>query len=305
MFICIAICFAHSAMKVFRRYFTFETDQEDESLSAVIQTLGHHVHPAYAAYPDIKHPDSHFFDWEKGRSLKEYQILYICKGEGLFEAYGMPPQVIEAGTIILLYPGVWHRYKPNENTGWEEYWVGFSGSYARHLLEQECFNPQSPIIKVGFNSEFLATFERLFDVVEVREASYQKLASFLLVQLLGIVYTSVLLANQKIPRKEKIIGEIKKDINENWRQAIDFDHLADRYNISYAWLRKSFKEITGTSLNQYHLLLKLRKAEEMIYDTSSTLSEIAMQCGFESVHYFSRIYKLKMNSNPSEVRKNP
>lgn len=291
-------------MKIFRRYFAFDTETTDKSLSVIISTLGHHVHPAHTPYPDVKHPDSHFFDWEKGRRLKEYQILYICRGEGMFESTGMPQQVIEAGTIILLYPGVWHRYKPTEATGWEEYWVGFSGSYARHLLEQECFNPQNPIIKVGFNAEFLATFERLFDVVDIRDESYQKLASFLLLQLLGIVYTSVLLSNQKITRREKIIGDIKKDIHEHWNQAINFEQLAERFNVSYAWLRKTFKEVTGTSLNQYQLILKLRKAEELIHETNRTLSEIAIQCGFESVHYFSRIYKMKMNSNPSDVRRN-
>jgi AraC-like DNA-binding protein len=73
--------------------------------------------------------------------------------------------------------------------------------------------------------------------------------------------------------------------------------------VSYAWLRKTFKDVTGTSLNQYHLSIKLRNAEQMIYESDSTLSEIAYSCGFESVHYFSRIYKSKMNINPSELRK--
>jgi len=290
-------------MKTFRRYFTFPEDKLDDSLNVTIRTLGHHIHPAHRNYPDAGHPESHYFDWEKGRILKEYQLLYICKGEGLFEASGMPPQPIEAGTVILLYPGVWHRYKPVLESGWEEYWVGFSGSYARYLLEQECFNPQHPIIKVGFNAEFIATFERLLDVMEVRVESFQKLASFLLIQLLGIVYTSALLNNQTLSRKEKIVGDVKKEINSRWPQDIDFEQIAARQGISYAWLRKSFKEITGTSLNQYQLMLKLRHAEQLIHTTDDTLSEIASRCGFESVHYFSRIYKAKMAVNPSELRK--
>ncbi|MDO1446517.1 AraC family transcriptional regulator [Rhodocytophaga aerolata] len=290
-------------MKTFRRYFKFADDKLDNSLSVIIHTLGYHIHPANTPYPDANHPESHYFSWEKGRRLKEYQILYICKGEGAFEATGMPPQTIEAGTVILLYPGTWHRYKPLLSSGWEEYWVGFSGSFAKHLLEQECFNPQNPIIKVGFNTEFLATFEKLLDVVEIREESYQKLASFLLIQLLGILYSSVLLSNQKFSRKEKIVGEIKKAITDNWQQAIDFEKLANTHGVSYAWLRKTFKEITGTSLNQYHLSIKLRKAEQLIYETDSTLSEIAYACGFESVHYFSRMYKSKMHTTPSELRK--
>jgi AraC-like DNA-binding protein len=215
----------------------------------------------------------------------------------------MPPQPIEAGTVMLLYPGVWHRYKPLDSTGWEEYWVGFSGAYPQYLLEQEAFNPQSPMVRVGFNTEFLGTFERLLEVVDVGDDSHQTLASFLLLQLLGIVYTSVLQSNEKTPRRERLISDVRRNINENWQQSIDFQQLADKHNVSYAWLRKAFKETTGTSLNQYHLLLKLRKAEALIRDTNSTLSEIAMQCGFESVHYFSRIYTQKMGRNPSVLRR--
>ena len=98
----IEICFTLFDMKTFRRYFKFSDDKLDNSLSVVIHTLGYHIHPANTSYPDAGHPESHYFDWEKGRRLKEYQILYICKGEGIFEATGMPPQLIEAGTVILL-----------------------------------------------------------------------------------------------------------------------------------------------------------------------------------------------------------
>lgn len=265
-------------------------------------SFGPHIHPTNLPYPDSQHPDSHVFAWDKGRNLKEYQILYIYKGAGLFETDGLPERRIEAGTVILLYPGVWHRYKPIENTGWEEYWIGFSGSYTQYLLEQECFNPQNPIIQIGFNEEFLAAFERLLEVVENRDAAHQKLASFLLIQLLGIIYTSVLYANRHISRKERVIAEVKKGINEIWYQNIDFEHLADQFNVSYAWLRKAFKEQTGTSLNQYHLGLKLRKAESMIHGSNHSLAEISALCGFESVHYFSRIFKQKTGLNPSTFR---
>lgn len=295
--------FAQFDMKIFRRYFDFQKELLDPSLSVVIHTLGHHIHPVSTPYPDVKHPESHYFSWDEGRSLQEFQLLFICKGRGTFEASGMPPQSLEEGTVVLLYPGVWHRYRPDFQTGWEEYWVGFSGAYAKHLLEQECFSPQKPFVKVTHQAEFLATFQRLFEVVEVREVSYQKLASFVLLQLLGIVYTSVLSSNQQVTRKEKIIDAIRKDVDENWAQSIDYELLASKHNVGYVWFRKAFKEVTGTSPNQYHLLLKLRKAKQLLLETHLTVSEIAFQCGFESVFYFSRIFKSKMKTNPSELRK--
>ena len=30
--------------------------------------------------------------------------------------------------VILLFPGVWHRYRPDVDVGWDEYWISFNGS---------------------------------------------------------------------------------------------------------------------------------------------------------------------------------
>lgn len=290
-------------MKVFRKYFNLSGIEIDENLGINILNLGHNIHPMNIPYPDLRHPDSYYFDWEIGRSLKEFQIIYISKGEGYFEASGLPPQLIEGGTIILLYPGVWHRYRPKESTGWEEYWVGFSGTYARYLLEQECFSPQNPIIKVGFDNEFLATFSRLIENVEAKKDIYRKLSSFHLIHLLGIVYSSALLSNQKLSKKEELINEMRDEIHKRWNSNIDFENLSAQFNVSYVWFRKTFKEVLGTAPNQYHLMLKIRKADQLIQETNLSLSEIAFQSGFESEFYFSRIFKQKMGYNSSEVRK--
>jgi hypothetical protein len=104
-------------MKTFRKYFNLTTNEVETDLGLRILNFGHHIHPRNVNYPDLSHPDQYYFDWDKGRSLKEFQMLYILNGGGYFEANGMKPQEIFAGTVILLYPGVWHRYKPNEDKG--------------------------------------------------------------------------------------------------------------------------------------------------------------------------------------------
>jgi AraC-like DNA-binding protein len=290
-------------MKTFRKYFDLTTKEADNNLGIKILNLGHHIHPKELQYPDMSHPDSHLFDWEKGRMLKEYQILYIPKGEGYFETNGMKPQHIEAGTVVLLYPGVWHRYKPNEKTGWEEYWIGFSGNYAHYLLEQECFNAQSPILKLGFTIEFFDTFSKLIDSVESEDDSFRKMSSFYLIHLLGMLYSSALLNKEKVSKKEEIIQKTLNLLANDWNKTIDFEQIAKDQNVSYVWFRKTFKQLTGTSPNQYLLMLKIRHSEQLILETNFTISEIAFQCNFESESYFSRIFKSKMGYSPSDLRK--
>lgn len=290
-------------MKIFKKYINSARSTAKESAGIVILNLGHTIYPPNKKYPEKDHPDEYYFDYEKGRSLKEYQIIYIAKGEGVFETNGEPPQKIYAGTILLLFPGLWHRFRPSERTGWEEYWVGFKGKYAHYLLEQKCFNAKQPIIRLGFNQEFLTIFSKLINTIESENNLLHNLASFHLINLLGITYTSVLSSNNNQPHKERIIREMQHKIHDQWDKNIDFKALSLDFKVSYSWFRKSFKEIFHTSPNQYLLMLKLRNATKIIQESSLSLSEIAYKCGFNSEFYFSKIFKQKMGFNPSAIRK--
>ena len=229
--------------------------------------------------------------------------MYVAKGRGVYEGEGTGLVGVEAGTIMLLFPGVWHRYKPLQETGWEEFWVGFDGHFAEYLMRQECFDPQRPLIGVGFNAEFLDIFRRLIDVVKYEGVAFRQISSCLVIQMLGLVYSSALLKNQTRLRQEQIVQSIRFGIHENWEQTLDFQAIATAQNVSYEWLRKAFKSVTGTSPGQYLLNLKIEKAGQMLRETSLTIAEIAAKSGFESEFYFSRIFKKKTEQSPSEWRK--
>ena len=76
--------------------------------------------PGESPYPPKIHPELYDFRWESGRTLPEYQLIYIAGGEGVFESAPTGEQNVAAGTVILLFPGVWHRYRPQPKTGWDE-----------------------------------------------------------------------------------------------------------------------------------------------------------------------------------------
>ena len=75
----------------------------------------------YQSYPDnAHHPKTHTFNWDKGRILNDYYLIFVPDGKGVFEMAGLPSFNISAGDCFILYPGVWHRYKPDPNVGWIE-----------------------------------------------------------------------------------------------------------------------------------------------------------------------------------------
>jgi hypothetical protein len=157
-------------MDTYRKYFDIERlanlAKVEPNWGVTILNVGHNIHPKNTVYPDQRHPSNYFFEWGKGRRIDEFQLVYIANGSGTFEAERVGTVAVEPGTAFLLFPGVWHRYKPLHASGWEEYWVGFSGQFAQHLMTQDCFSDDTPLIHLGFNTEFINIFIRLIDTLK-------------------------------------------------------------------------------------------------------------------------------------------
>ncbi len=294
-------------MEIYRKYFGEKQLQSlltsEPTWGVNIFTVGHHVHLPKKHYPDVQHPSSHYFSWEKGRRLSEYQLVYIANGKGLFETEVTEVVSVGAGSLILLFPNVWHRYRPSDETGWEEFWVGFDGHFAEYLMRQDCFNPDKPVLEMGFNVEFLNIFIRLIETIKHENIAFRQISSCFVIQMLGLVYASALLNEKPNNRLESIIGSIRYKIHQEWNEALDMEKLAQEQKISYALFRKSFKEILGISPGQYHLNLKIEKAALMLKETDYSIAMVAQKAGFESEFYFSRIFKKKMGISPGKWRK--
>jgi AraC-like DNA-binding protein len=75
-------------------------------------------------------------------------------------------------------------------------------------------------------------------------------------------------------------------------------------SISYSAFRQNFKKITGLPPNQYQIQIRLNKAKSLLHNTTLSIDQIAHACGFDSIHYFSRLFKSKLGLSPLAFRKN-
>ena len=63
-----------------------------------------------------------------------------------------------------------------------------------------------------------------------------------------------------------------------------------------------FKLRTGSTLSDYIIDVKIAYAIRMLVDTTSTISEICYECGFNNQSNFNRIFKSKKGQTPREFR---
>jgi hypothetical protein len=92
-------------------------------LGLYVTGAGTDVVPPGAGYPQQKHPELYDFNWNSGRILPEYQLVFVSEGRGEFESKETGLLPVEPGTIMMLFPDVWHRYRPHAETGWTEFWI--------------------------------------------------------------------------------------------------------------------------------------------------------------------------------------
>jgi transcriptional regulator GlxA family with amidase domain len=72
--------------------------------------------------------------------------------------------------------------------------------------------------------------------------------------------------------------------------------------MGYSAFRKAFKRMTGQSPNQYHLNVRLNRAKKLLTSTVLNINEISNHTGFESVYYFSKLFKKKNGVSPRSYR---
>lgn len=286
-------------MKDFFKYLT--PGKEDKDWGLYLNVAGKSLIEPKSVYPSHEHPTGYHFTWENGRILEEFQINYITHGNGILENKIGKFQ-IKPGTLLVTRPGIWHRYKPLKKTGWLENYIGFDGRLARQILSNPIIPQDQSVFQLGIREELIDTYYKIFDIIQKEKPGYQQIASGLIIKLLGYIIAFNKQRSFSGNKIEKVIQKARFQMREKTEQEIDLLKLAEQNNIGYSYFRKMFKKYTGISPHQYHLNLKIMRAKELILSTEKSIKEISYELGFKSIYYFSRLFKEKVGSTPTEFR---
>ena len=101
----------------------------------------------------------------------------------------------------------------------------------------------------------------------------------------------------------RTIIPLQKFLDDNFTQNITLDELAKEFFINKYHLSRIFKEATGYSINRYIMLKRIRKAKDLLYYTQNSISQTALECGFNSTSNFIRAFKNMEDITPLSFRK--
>ena len=92
------------------------------------------------------------------------------------------------------------------------------------------------------------------------------------------------------------------ELHENFTAG--FERMVSLSNKSREHLSRSIKKYCKITPSEYINDLRLNYASNLLLNTNKPILEICFACGFQSVSYFYKVFKIKYTCSPSEFRSN-
>ncbi|MBK5719854.1 helix-turn-helix domain-containing protein [Dysgonomonas sp. Marseille-P4677] len=277
-------------------------NEQDASWGLTTNSVGFQSISRGESYPPRNHPTRYLFSADRGRVLEEFQLLYIVKGRGTFKSKELKKTEIKEGHMFMLFPAEWHTYFPCKKTGWDEYWIGFSGKNIKSIVENKFFKTQKPIFNVGIQDDIVSLYKQAIRVAIEQKSGYQQMLAGIVNLLLGYAYSYDRFSIFEDLQVVNQINKAKIMMAENFNMGINPKEIAEKVNMSYSWFRRIFKQYTGFAPAQYIQKIKINKSKELLTNSNLRIKEIALDVGFSNTECFCTIFKKHTDYTPNEYR---
>lgn len=240
----------------------------------------------------------------------EYEILHILSGSFELIVDGVNYHM-DAGQSALLQSGSIHGGFPKDCI------------YECCILEMERFFQNSLnsskellnllhsdiqiLLPFPADSEAGKLVTNIFDILKEECAGREIILTGLLWQLWGTIERLELYASPtEQTRNHQRGSQIKKvlhKIRQDYATGLTLEDLAAEAEMSPKYLCRIFQQVTGRTPIDFLNFYRMELASELLCATDETITEIALECGYNDMSYFTKVFKNYKGMTPSKYRK--
>lgn len=243
----------------------------------------------------------HFHDFFELSILLEGESDYYIDGE-IYH--------LKAKTILLFNPGVEHYEILPEGKENRQMHIGIR-HFAIDRFPRDYFPLDTTILHLSEHEEaFFQTCQEIIHERRQSEAGYEIILKSLILKLMVYILRdtstdalenkSLLLSDDQRER-QALVDDIKLYIEENYREDLTLDQIAEEFYTSSTTVSRIFKEHLGDTPINYLIQYRMKKAEAMIgHREDVNVTEVANLIGYEDAYYFSKLFKKYYGSSPTK-----
>lgn len=227
---------------------------------------------------------------------RDFELVYVIEDSVNAVVDGIPV-VATAGACILILPHQIHSYSSTS---------------------------QSSSIVLNFSGELISTFMSILGSNTVDcNVFYPDDVTHLLIQRMLLENPSPTICDQKcllyaicsnFMKSAKFIPRQYPDnapayrvihyISEHYREDLSLKSIAKELGYDYHYLSRAFSKTTNVSFRDFVNYHRIECARSLLRDTNTSISEIALDCGFQTIRSFNRAFQEIMHVTPMQFRNN-
>lgn len=232
---------------------------------------------------------------------KELELLLVTSGE-IEVTVNSASHLLTGGDISLALPNTIHAYKTNSGSNYLI--IIFNGDLLP--LHKNMFSSYKASKDYLSGSlipqEVYDCLQKIYDGMQ-KENNPGVIAGYLYVAVSRLL---PLLDLKKHPKDAggNLLERILSYIQANYSNPLTLSSIAAELEISPFQLSRIFSGNIGLRLDKYINELRVNYANHLLLSTDRPITDIAFDCGFDTLRTFNRAYKDIMSVTPREYRKN-
>ena len=174
----------------------------------------------------------------------------------------------------------------------------FSDDLLRRVTDNYCLaNPF-----VTDNLRVLEKLKRIRMAGFRKERFYDEISNAMMQQLIAEIFSVLEIRSSPvlISTATEQYKKLLYDIDEN-AETYSFSRAVEFMNMSEAYFSRFFKRISGMTVSMYLNHIRVNRAIDLIKNTDLSMTEIAMNCGFETIRNFNRVFRQITGYAPREL----
>jgi AraC-like DNA-binding protein len=285
-------------------------------LNAVTPHLPHGVHPDMYMFDESPAPDGTALTKsprDSGRILPEFQVAYIMESHAVFESDETGVVEFDGPTLLFLFPGVWHRYRPvGSGKGWlTARWVGFNGDLAYRLTNRKFITPETAVRAAARPRRLAAAFDRLIDRVAANTRADPILLSMHAMDLLadciesaqdGMVVKNSIEANEADDDNDKLVDRMLDLIWTGSHRGLNMDQMCRILGANRRTVERRFRAARGHSLLTEVNMCRCQRARHFLETTDLPIKNVCWLAGFNNTEQLRTNFQQLLGIPPDQYR---
>ena len=237
------------------------------------------------------------------------ELLHVISGNlELFWEESGECFAAKAGQTLLNPPEIMHRDKFDFDSGLQVLMIHFKWEHFT-----EFFKTVNNSNMNNLCSATTAQLKRLFDDITLDSGpgeNDRQLVGARLMHILMLLYREQASENyavSELPNTEqcrhRIVAAAKKYLDKNYHHPVRLEDVANELEISSFYLSRIFSSQSDFSLFQYLTDVRINEAKKLLRENRYIINDIASMVGFESLGYFSKVFKKHVGCSPSQYGK--